>query len=39
MKINTQILSTAPLDDELIESAFRKGVEIEALSFIQMEEA
>jgi len=37
MKINTQILSTAPLDDELIESAFRKGVEIEALSFIQME--
>ena len=38
MKINTQILSTAPLDNALITSAFKKGVEIDALSFIQIEQ-
>ncbi len=37
MKINTQVLSTAPLDSGLIDLAFKKGIEIEAVSFVQME--
>ncbi len=37
MKINTQILSTAPLDKVLIDSAMHKGVEIDASSFIEIE--
>ena len=37
MKINTHILSTAALDEALIEVAFKKGVEINAIPFIQID--
>jgi uroporphyrinogen-III synthase len=37
MKINNYILSTAELDQVLISKAFSQGVEIDALSFIQVE--
>lgn len=37
MKINTQILSTAPIDNELLNDALHKGIEIDATSFIQIE--
>lgn len=37
MKINTHILSTVELNDNLLLSAMEHGVEIDALSFIQVE--
>ena len=37
MKINNYILSTAELDQSLINKAFGHGVEIDAVSFIQVE--
>lgn len=37
MKINTYVLSTAELDDSLINKAMSHGVELDAVSFIQVE--
>jgi len=37
MKINTYVLSTAELDQTLMDKALGKGVELDAVSFIQVE--
>ncbi len=37
MKLNTYILSTAELDHELVQKALDHGIEIDAVSFIQVE--
>lgn len=37
MKINTYVLSTAELDHKLIEKSLTNGIEIDAVSFIQVE--
>ncbi len=37
MKINTYVLSTAELDQKIISKALEQGVEIDAVSFIQVE--
>lgn len=37
MKINTYVLSTAELDQKLINKAMQNGIELDAVSFIQVE--